>query len=89
MAKHLLLLLAVLLLSACKDPPHPKYAVSQAKREALFDKCLANIPVGPTSVKYNDWDEVVKVCDRVSRDQAKYCIAHCDSIQDYEGRLEP
>lgn len=49
-----------LFVSGCELPEDP--AVDQRKRQALFDKCLANIPKGPSSVVNNDWDEVVSEC---------------------------
>lgn len=31
-------------------------------RREIFNECLASVPKGPTSVKYNDWEEVVSAC---------------------------
>lgn len=53
------------------------YGIDQDKRIELFNQCLARVPVGPTAVKYNDWDELVSTCDEISKSQAKLCIANC------------
>lgn len=82
-------LLLLIFLAGCTEDRRPKYAVSQAKRQEVFERCLSKIPAGPVSVKYNDWDEVIKACDKIAKSQAMFCIANCDSSLDWEGRLDP
>ena len=36
----------------------------------IFNECLKNVPKGPQSTKYNDWDEVVALCHDVSVNQS-------------------
>jgi hypothetical protein len=56
----------VVLLSACDYPPKPAPVVDQCLRAELFKSCMAALPAGPQSTKYNDWDEVVGACDNAS-----------------------
>lgn len=44
----------------------PKFVIDREKQEAIFFKCLEKIPKGPTTVKYNDWDDVVRECNTIS-----------------------
>lgn len=83
--KILLVTIAVLTLTGCVEskPSHATlvnrelYGIDQEKRIELFNQCLARVPVGPTAVKYNDWDELVETCDEISKSQAKKCVADC------------
>lgn len=38
----------------------------QCMRNELFQQCMASLPAGPISTKYNDWDEVVEACQSVA-----------------------
>lgn len=51
----------VLLLSACSQSPD-RLVSDQCLRVTLFQQCLAHLPAGPMSTKYNDWSEVVSEC---------------------------
>jgi hypothetical protein len=72
-----LLCLAAMLLVGCAKPPG-QVAIDE-KREAergllrrqYFAECMRLLPAGPQSTHYNDWDEVVKACDRAAWYQAK------------------
>jgi len=44
--------------------------VDQCMRIELFNSCMKRLPAGPQSTKYNDWDEVVNQCNRVSLQQS-------------------
>lgn len=41
-----------------------KSAPDQCLRRDLFQQCLQSLPAGPSSTKYNDWDEVVEQCEQ-------------------------
>lgn len=83
--KILLASITVLALSGCVESQPSQatlvnrelYGIDQEKRIELFNQCLARVPVGPTAVKYNDWDELVETCDEISKSQAKKCVAEC------------
>ena len=40
----------------------PAYGYDQCLRREILKECMANLPAGPVSTKYNDWDEVVSEC---------------------------
>lgn len=52
----------VLVVLFCGCGPSCEYKPDQVKRNEAFFKCMKSLPVGPVSVKYNDWDEVVSEC---------------------------
>lgn len=64
-------------LVGCGVTTYPTYMVDQNKRAELFQQCMKALPAGPSSTRYNDWDEVVKACDNVALQQAKFCAANC------------
>jgi len=70
--KYMLIVLVAVTITACdvKEMVDPDLSptVDQCLREQLFQSCMAALPAGPQSVKYNDWDEVVDSC----RDSAYY-----------------
>lgn len=59
-------------LSGCDKPIHQK--ANGALRVALSRDCMANLPAGPTSTHYTDWDEVVAQCDENAWYQANQCV---------------
>lgn len=70
-----ILLLALLALAGChrigEEPIiRPDPAVDQCLRVELFNACLRAVPAGPTTVKNNDWAEVVEECQHASYYQA-------------------
>jgi hypothetical protein len=68
------LIVCTLALTACEDPIDPTkstYTTDQCLRSELFAKCMAAIPAGPISPKYNDWDEVVGECGSAAFYQAQ------------------
>ena len=73
--KRLLLALAVLLVG-CDSQRVPEairtdpMIVNQCLRADLFRQCMAALPAGPASTKYNDWDEVVDSCGQQAYYQA-------------------
>lgn len=42
-------------------------------RAKLNQYCLQNLPAGPQSTRYNDWDEVVEACSSEAYYQANGC----------------
>lgn len=64
----LLVIASMLVVVACSSPPQ-RY-IDQAKRNRYFMACLTNLPSGPNSTEYNDWDDVVKACDEVASRQS-------------------
>ena len=63
---------AAISLTACQQAPENR--VDGSLRIALAQRCIDTLPVGPSSVKYNDWDEVVMQCDTNAYYQARGCI---------------
>lgn len=58
-----------------------EWCIDTAKRIARFDECLKLIPKGPISTEYNDWEEVIEMCDSISYSQSKVwrpegCLAY-------------
>lgn len=66
-------------LSGCDGPvnPSPRYEPDQAKRIELFKMCMAALPAGPVSTKYNDWDEVVSACGSEAYYMSMVCVENC------------
>lgn len=58
--KYLGCVLALLILAGCEQA---NSGADQCLRTELFERCLARIPVGPTTVHHNDWAEVVDECE--------------------------
>jgi hypothetical protein len=71
------LVLAGTMLSGCEADVYPKYEASQVVRQRLFKECLQALPAGPSSTKYNDWDEVVEACGNEAYRQSLYCYENC------------
>ena len=66
-------LLALLLLAGCDGASiEPKQ--DGALRIALTERCMKNLPAGPVSTQYNDWDEVVSQCDDNAYYETNSCI---------------
>jgi len=51
----------VVILSGC-EPHVPATSANQCIRAELFKQCMSILPAGPSTTKYNDWDEVVDSC---------------------------
>lgn len=76
------IILSTIVLSACGDITNPKWQTDQLMRQKLFKECMALLPAGPQSTKYNDWDEVVDQCDDIARWQSRFCVKYCpDGVQ--------
>lgn len=65
--KHILIGLAVIGFIGCESKP---MVVDQTARRAYLVECLTKVPKGPSAVKYNDWDEVVRACDSTAMYQS-------------------
>ena len=57
--KFLILGILLVLIIGCGDRV---YVTDNELRQKLFFECLSKIPQGPSTVKYNDWQEVVDEC---------------------------
>ncbi len=55
-----------MVLAGCE--PVQTSVLDQCLRQQLFERCMASLPAGPESTRYNDWDDVVSECE----DQAMY-----------------
>jgi uncharacterized protein YcfL len=76
----LFVVLMLLLLGGCGKHQND-YVWDQCLRIQLAQQCMVNLPAGPISTHYNDWDEVVYECDRraesQSRRQRQYIKPEC------------
>ena len=71
--KKIVIIAALLALSACKDEPTPEDDLRGVLRVTLNQRCIDTLPRGPVSTHYNDWDEVVAACS----EQAYYMSNAC------------
>lgn len=39
------------------------HAIDICMKRDVFDECMKSLPTGPERTHYNDWSEVVEVCD--------------------------
>ena len=62
--KTLFLAVVISVLAGCENNDIQK--PDQCLRREIFKECMKLLPNGPSHVKYNDWDEVVKACGEVS-----------------------
>jgi hypothetical protein len=56
------------------QPPSP--VVDQCMRREIFQECMQSLPAGPTSTRYNDWDEVVDSCESTAHYQSRRAREH-------------
>jgi len=76
--RSLLILTAVLAASAsigCTEVAEMRSGPDQCLRPVLFQQCMAALPAGPVSTKYNDWDEVVDSCAQTAYHQSIRTLA--------------
>ncbi|MBS0218115.1 MAG: hypothetical protein JSR63_07995 [Proteobacteria bacterium] len=69
--------LFALVVSGCEQPVYPKYETDQSIRAERFDTCMRELPQGPQSTHYNDWDSVVDACASAAYAQAQVCVENC------------
>ena len=62
-----------LALAGCGENPMRDDPARGVLRIQLTARCMENLPAGPTSIYYNDWDDIVAACDR----QAYYLANGC------------
>lgn len=74
-------IVAVVATSSCSAVQYPEYVQDQPTRQRLFKDCMASLPAGPVSTRYNDWDEVVQQCDNVAYYQSRVCVKNCQQFQ--------
>jgi len=55
-------LLTAVLAGGCTESTGP----DQCLRREIFQQCMKALPAGPQATKYNDWDEVVGMCESVA-----------------------
>ena len=66
-------------LTGCNDyETKPRIKLDQVRRELIFKECMTNLPAGPRSTKYNDWDEVVASCSSTAYNLSWICVANCE-----------
>ena len=59
--------LMVLLTAGCSEDtfnPDAQAIIDQCLRQTIFLECMGALPTGPSTTKYNDWDEVVEACGK-------------------------
>lgn len=56
--------------AAWKGPGH-RLVPNRCDQAAIFQKCLQQLPAGPVTTMYNDWDEVVQQCKYSSIEMAQ------------------
>ena len=61
----------VLALAGCVNESSEVDNYRAVKRQEIFKDCLARIPKGPETTRYNDWDEVIQRCDTIGYWQSK------------------
>lgn len=69
--RALILMPLVLLIGGCAE----QSSNDQCLRAELFQACMRSLPAGPTSTRYNDWDEVVSQCESVAYLQSKRLVS--------------
>lgn len=70
MKKLIYFIATIIMLLAFTSCSVPRWVVDREKQELLFFKCMEKTPKGPTTTKYNDWDEVIRQCFIVSREMS-------------------
>jgi hypothetical protein len=65
----LTLLTSLLLITSCEKKDRTMH--DMCLQREIFKECMESLPAGPTSTKYNDWDEVVIECRKVAYHYSK------------------
>lgn len=60
-------------LAGCAQEESAIEAQRGVLRMRLNQFCLKNLPAGPKSTQYNDWDEVVEACSSTAYYQSNQC----------------
>lgn len=71
-----------LALAACEAEIPQEPAARGILRIELQKQCLKNLPAGPNTTQYNDWDEVVAQCSTNSWYIANECKPHYQECLD-------
>ena len=82
----MLVLLAALVMIGCNSSDRPVFDDDLKLEREIFMECLASVPKGPESTKYNDWDEVIMQCANVADTLSVKCVRNC---QDELNVVEP
>ena len=51
----------------------PRWKTDNDVFKAEYYQCINNLPAGPDSTVYNDWDEVMEECQWLARKLSTYC----------------
>jgi len=51
----------------------PAWKTDNVKYKTEYYQCINNLPAGPESTVYNDWDEVMEECQYIARKLSMYC----------------
>ena len=51
----------------------PVWKTDNVKYKIEYYRCINNLPAGPESTVYNDWDEVMEECQYLARKLSTYC----------------
>ena len=54
----------------------PVWKTDKVKYKEEYYQCINNLPAGPESTVYNDWDEVMEECQYLAHKFSTYC-ANC------------
>ena len=51
----------------------PRWETDNAIYKEEYYQCINNLPAGPESTVYNDWDEVMEECQYLAHKFSTYC----------------
>jgi len=51
----------------------PTYKTNLVEYKEEYYKCIDNLPAGPESTVYNDWDEVMEECQWLATKLSTHC----------------
>ena len=75
--KSAMILISAVMLAGCHQPIDTTNPAIENQRGLLRAKlaqqCMRDLPAGPQSTQYNDWDEVVNACSENAFYQANQC----------------
>lgn len=51
----------------------PRFDIDKKIYKEEYYRCINNLPAGPESTVYNDWDEVMEECQYLAQKFSSYC----------------
>jgi hypothetical protein len=57
-------------MTGCNPDDYAERGIDICVKREVFAECMASLPEGPERTHYNDWSEVVEVCDERSHRMA-------------------